>query len=164
MKQGGGAAGHNGLKDISARLATHDYWRLRIGIGHPGHPGAVTDYVLHKPSQEDRAAIDAAIARALEVLPLMLAGDHQGAMLKLHTEPEPARAERPVKAEAARPAKAEAAAKKKATTGEAPAKPARPAPAEKAPKVEKEEAASKGGGIGSFLKKLIPGSDAARKK
>ena len=164
LKQGGGIAGHNGLKDISARMGSHDYWRLRIGIGHPGDPHAVTDYVLHKPSQEDRAAIDAAIGRALDVLPLMLAGDHQGAMLKLHTEPEPARAERPVKAEAARPAKAEAAAKKKAKTEEAPAKPARPAPAEKTPKVEKEEAAGKGGGIGSFLKKLIPGSDAARKK
>jgi PTH1 family peptidyl-tRNA hydrolase len=164
LKQGGGIAGHNGLKDISARIGSHDYWRVRIGIGHPGDPHAVTDYVLHKPAQEDRAAIDAAIGRALEALPLMLAGDHQGAMLKLHTEPEPARAERPIKAEAARPAKAEAAAKKKARTEEAPAKPARLAPAEKTPKVEKEEAAGKGSGIGSFLKKLIPGSDAARKK
>jgi PTH1 family peptidyl-tRNA hydrolase len=164
LKQGGGIAGHNGLKDISARVGSHDYWRLRIGIGHPGDPHAVTDYVLHKPSQEDRAAIDAAIARALEVLPLMLAGDHQGAMLKLHTEPEPARAERPVKAEPVKPAKAEAAAKKKAKAEEPSAKPPRPAPAEKTPKVEKEETAGKGGGIGSFLKKLIPGSDAARKK
>ena len=164
LKQGGGIAGHNGLKDISARVASHDYWRLRIGIGHPGDPHAVTEYVLHKPSQEDRAAIDAAIVRALEVLPLVLAGDLQGAMLKLHTGPEPERAERPVKAEAARPAKAEAAAKQKAKTGEAPAKPAKPAPAGKTAKVEKEEAAGKGGGIGSFLKKLIPGSDAARKK
>jgi len=164
LKQGGGIAGHNGLKDISARVGSHDYWRLRIGIGHPGDPRAVTEYVLHKPSQEDRAAIDAAIVRVLEVLPLVLAGDLQGAMLKLHTGPEPERAERPVKAEAARPAKAEAAAKQKAKTGETPAKPAKPAPAGKTAKVEKEEAAGKGGGIGSFLKKLIPGSDAARKK
>jgi len=164
LKQGGGIAGHNGLKDISARVASHDYWRMRIGIGHPGDPHAVTEYVLHKPSQEDRAAIDAVIVRALEVLPLVLAGDLQGAMLKLHTGPEPERAERPVKAEAARPAKAEAAAKQKAKTGETPAKPAKPAPAGKTAKVEKEEAAGKGGGIGSFLKKLIPGSDAARKK
>lgn len=164
LKQGGGIAGHNGLKDISARVGSHEYWRLRIGIGHPGDPHAVTEYVLHKPSQEDRAAIDAALARALELLPLVLAGDLQGAMLKLHTEPEPARAERPVKAEPARPAKAEAAAKKKATTPDAPPKPAKPAQAEKAAKVKKEEAAAKSGGIGSFLKKLIPGSDAARKK
>ena len=164
LKQGGGIAGHNGLKDISARVGSHEYWRLRIGIGHPGDPHAVTEYVLHKPSQEDRAAIDAALARALELLPLVLAGDLQGAMLKLHTEPEPARAERPVKAEPARPAKAEAAAKKKVTTPDAPPKPAKPAQAEKAAKVEEEEAAAKSGGIGSFLKKLIPGSDAARKK
>jgi PTH1 family peptidyl-tRNA hydrolase len=164
LKQGGGIAGHNGLKDISARVGSHEYWRLRIGIGHPGDPHAVTEYVLHKPSQEDRAAIDAAIARALEVLPLALAGDLQGAMLKLHTEPEPARAERPVKAHPARPAKAEAAAKKKATTPDALSKPAKPGQAEKAAKVEKEEAAAKSGGIGSFLKKLIPGSDAKRKK
>jgi len=164
LKQGGGIAGHNGLKDISARVGSHEYWRLRIGIGHPGDPHAVTEYVLHKPSQEDRAAIDAALARALELLPLVLAGDLQGAMLKLHTEPEPARAERPVKAEPARPAKAEAAAKKKVTTPDAPPKPAKPAQAEKAAKVEEEEAAAKSGGIGSFLKKLIPGSDAKRKK
>ena len=164
LKQGGGIAGHNGLKDISARMGSHDYWRLRIGIGHPGNPGAVTEYVLHKPSQEDRAAIDASIARALEVLPLLLAGDHQGAMLKLHTEPEPVRVERPVGAEAVKPAKAESAAKKKPKTEEVSAKPAKPAPAGKTAKVEKEEPSGKGGGIGSFLKKLIPGSDATRKK
>ncbi|MBI1943052.1 MAG: aminoacyl-tRNA hydrolase [Betaproteobacteria bacterium] len=85
LKQGGGIAGHNGLKDISQRLATHDYWRLRIGVGHPGDKDAVADYVLGKPSAEDKAAIDAAIARALEVLPMCLAGDLQGAMQKLHS-------------------------------------------------------------------------------
>jgi PTH1 family peptidyl-tRNA hydrolase len=159
IKQGGGIAGHNGLKDISARVGSHEYWRVRIGIGHPGDPHAVTDYVLHKPSQEDRAAIDAAIARALEVLPLMLAGDQQGAMLKLHTEPEPARAE--------------AIAKKQVKAAEGPAKPGKPAQtikkskAEKAAqtaKAEKDDKAGVGGTISSFFKKLIPGSDAARKK
>lgn len=85
MKLGGGIAGHNGLRDISQRLASHEYWRLRIGIGHPGDKAVVHDYVLHKPSPEDRAAIDAAIGNTLEVLPLCLAGDLQGAMLKLHT-------------------------------------------------------------------------------
>jgi PTH1 family peptidyl-tRNA hydrolase len=85
LKQGGGIAGHNGLKDISQRLATHDYWRLRIGVGHPGDKDAVPDYVLGRPSAEDKAAIDEAIARALEVVPLCLAGDLQGAMQKLHT-------------------------------------------------------------------------------
>jgi PTH1 family peptidyl-tRNA hydrolase len=86
LKQGGGVAGHNGLKDISARLASHDYWRLRLGIGRPAERGATIDYVLRKPAQDERAAIDEAIERSLEVLPLMLSGDTQGAMLKLHTE------------------------------------------------------------------------------
>jgi PTH1 family peptidyl-tRNA hydrolase len=85
LKQGGGVAGHNGLKDISARLASHDYWRLRLGIGRPAERGAAIEYVLHKPAQDERAGIDEAIARSLEVLPLVLSGDTQGAMLKLHT-------------------------------------------------------------------------------
>src|SRR5688572_17039424 len=85
LKQSGGVAGHNGLKDISARLGSHDYWRLRLGIGRPAERGATIDYVLHKPAQDERAAIDEAIARSLEVLPLVLSGDTQGAMLKLHT-------------------------------------------------------------------------------
>ena len=85
MKQGGGIAGHNGLKDISQRLGTHDYWRLRLGIGHPGERDAVADYVLQKPSAADREAIDGAIVRGIEALPLCLAGDLQGAMQILHT-------------------------------------------------------------------------------
>ena len=89
LKLGGGVAGHNGLRDISARIGTHDYWRLRLGIGRPVDRTAVIDYVLHKPSREEREAIDAAVQRALEVMPLMLAGDMQGAMLKLHTREEP---------------------------------------------------------------------------
>jgi len=159
IKQGGGIAGHNGLKDISARLGSHAYWRLRIGIGHPGDPQAVTEFVLHKPAQEDRAAMDSAIARALEVMPLVLAGDHQGAMLKLHTEAEPARAERPVKPEPARPAKAG-----KAATTERPARPGKAAKADKTGKGGTDGQAEKGGLISSFLKKFLPGQDAARKK
>jgi PTH1 family peptidyl-tRNA hydrolase len=85
MKQGGGVAGHNGLKDISGRLGSHDYWRLRLGIGKPADRGPMIEYVLHKPAQDERAAIDDAIARSLDVLPLVLSGDTQGAMLKLHT-------------------------------------------------------------------------------
>jgi len=85
IKQGGGIAGHNGLKDISQRLGSHDYWRLRLGIGHPGDRAAVSDYVLGKPSAEDRADIDEAIARSIEILPLCLSGDLQGAMQKLHS-------------------------------------------------------------------------------
>jgi len=92
LKQGGGIAGHNGLRDISQRLASHDYWRLRLGVGKPPAGIEGGDYVLQKPSAEDRAAIDAAIDKSLGVLPLMLSGDMQNAMLKLHTEekkPEP---------------------------------------------------------------------------
>src|SRR5687768_14471224 len=86
LKQGGGIAGHNGLKDISQRLASHDYWRLRLGVGKPPPGIEGGDYVLQKPSAEDRAAIDAAVDKSIGVLPLMLAGDMQNAMLKLHTE------------------------------------------------------------------------------
>jgi len=99
LKQGGGIAGHNGLKDISQRLATHDYWRLRIGVGHPGDKDAVHDYVLGRPSAQDKAAIDEAIARSIEVLPLCLGGDLQGAMQKLHT----AEKEKPVEKKAEEP-------------------------------------------------------------
>jgi len=88
IKQGGGIAGHNGLKDISQRLGSHEYWRLRIGVGRPtGDSGA--DYVLEKPPAEEREAIEGAIARALEVLPQMLEGDQQGAMQKLHSQDRP---------------------------------------------------------------------------
>jgi peptidyl-tRNA hydrolase, PTH1 family len=100
IKQGGGIAGHNGLKDISQRVASHDYWRLRIGIGHPGDKDVVADYVLHKPSVEDKAAIDQAIDRALQVLPEMLTGDMQAAIQKLHSgEPKPAEKKDPPKKE-----------------------------------------------------------------
>jgi PTH1 family peptidyl-tRNA hydrolase len=100
IKQGGGIAGHNGLKDISQRVASHDYWRLRIGIGHPGDKDAVADYVLHKPSVEDKAAIDQAIDRALQVMPELLGGDMQAAIQKLHSgEPKPAEKKEPPKKE-----------------------------------------------------------------
>ena len=86
LKQGGGIAGHNGLRDISQRIGSHDYWRLRLGVGRPqpGREGA--DYVLEKPPAEEKSAIDAAIDKALALLPQMLAGDMQTAMNKLHTE------------------------------------------------------------------------------
>ena len=89
LKQGGGIAGHNGLKDISQRLATHDYWRLRLGVGKPppGREGA--DYVLERPPAEEKSAIDAAIDKSLGLLPQLVAGDMQGAMNTLHTEDKP---------------------------------------------------------------------------
>lgn len=86
LKKGGGTAGHNGLDDIAAQLGTRDFWRLRLGIGHPGSRDEVVDYVLKRPSAEERAAIEHAIARSLEVWPLIAEGDHQAAMLKLHTK------------------------------------------------------------------------------
>jgi PTH1 family peptidyl-tRNA hydrolase len=100
MKQGGGIAGHNGLKDISQRIASHDYWRLRIGVGKPPADADGADYVLQRPLAEERSAIDSVIEKALEVLPLCLAGDMQTAMHKLHTEEKaPVKKEEPIKKE-----------------------------------------------------------------
>jgi PTH1 family peptidyl-tRNA hydrolase len=92
LKKGGGVAGHNGLKDIAAHLGTHDFWRLRFGIGHPGDCAAVVDYVLHPPRREEREAIDGAIDRSLAIWPVVARGDLEAAMLKLHTKPAPAAA------------------------------------------------------------------------
>jgi PTH1 family peptidyl-tRNA hydrolase len=99
MKQGGGIAGHNGLKDISQRLGSHDYWRLRIGVGKPPAGDEGADYVLQRPPAEERSAIDWVIEKALEVLPLCLSGDMQTAMLKLHTEEKPPAKKEPEKKE-----------------------------------------------------------------
>lgn len=85
FKQGGGDGGHNGLRDISSRLNTKDYWRLRIGIGHPGHRDHVHDYVLSKPSKADSQLIFTAIDNALTVLPQFVKGDMQKAIQQLHT-------------------------------------------------------------------------------
>ncbi len=86
LKLGGGTAGHNGLKSIAAHLGTKDFWRLRLGIGHPGDRGAVIDYVLHKPPSTERELIDAAIERSLGLWPLMAEDRMEDAMLKLHTK------------------------------------------------------------------------------
>jgi PTH1 family peptidyl-tRNA hydrolase len=87
MKFGGGHAGHNGLKDIHAQLGSADYWRLRLGIGHPGVKSEVVNYVLRKPSLEHRDAIEQCIARSLEALPLLLDGDMERATMRLHAKP-----------------------------------------------------------------------------
>jgi PTH1 family peptidyl-tRNA hydrolase len=97
LKQGGGIAGHNGLRDISQRLATHEYWRLRLGVGKPPAGTEGGDYVLHKPPQEEREAIDAAIGKSLDVMPMLFSGDTQGAMHKLHTEEKPVEKKEPPK-------------------------------------------------------------------
>jgi PTH1 family peptidyl-tRNA hydrolase len=87
LKQGGGVAGHNGLKDIAARLG-QGFWRLRIGIGHPGDRAAVVNYVLHPPREEEAQLISDAITRSLEVWPLIFAGEMEKAMHRLHTLPK----------------------------------------------------------------------------
>lgn len=93
LKFGGGLSGHNGLRDIAPVLGTPDFWRLRIGIGHPRDLSAteqeVVDYVLHAPRAEERAAIVQAIEKAMDVWPLIAAHDMQAAMLKLHTRANP---------------------------------------------------------------------------
>lgn len=86
LKKGGGLGGHNGLKDIAAKLGTQDFWRLRIGVGHPGNRDAVVGYVLHPPRKEEAQLIDEAIERSLEVWPLLAQDACEAAMLKLHTK------------------------------------------------------------------------------
>lgn len=86
LKLGGGHGGHNGLRDIEAQLGSREYWRLRIGVGHPGTREEVIDYVLARPAPEDRCAIEDAIERALEESERLLAeGDAEGAMHALHS-------------------------------------------------------------------------------
>ena len=87
IKLGGGHAGHNGLRDIHAQLGTADYWRLRLGIGHPGVKAEVVDYVLRKPAPEQRELIEQTIARSVDALDLLLAGEMERAMMKLHAKP-----------------------------------------------------------------------------
>ena len=88
LKKGGSSGGHNGLKDITAALGTQDYWRLRIGIGHPrtlNLQQAVVDFVLHRPRKEEQPLIDEAIARSLDVIPLLCEGKFEAATMQLHT-------------------------------------------------------------------------------
>ncbi len=85
LKLGGGHGGHNGLKDIIAHLGTKDFWRLRIGIGHPGERSEVSNYVLHPPRREEQLLIDEAMQRAHQVAPLVVEGKLEAAMLKLHS-------------------------------------------------------------------------------
>jgi PTH1 family peptidyl-tRNA hydrolase len=85
LKLGGGHGGHNGLKDIIAHLGTKDFWRLRLGIGHPGERSEVVNFVLNDPRREERALIDEAMQRALDVADLVVEGRAEAAMLKLHS-------------------------------------------------------------------------------
>jgi PTH1 family peptidyl-tRNA hydrolase len=84
LKLGGGHGGHNGLKDIIAHLDSRDFWRLRLGIGHPGDRAEVINYVLNAPRKEERELINQAMLRALEVAPLIVEGKLEAAMQQLH--------------------------------------------------------------------------------
>lgn len=102
LKLGGSHAGHNGLRDIHAQLGTSDYWRLRIGVGHPGDKAEVVNWVLKKPLLEQRKAIDDSLCRAVTALPLILGGQMEKAMAQVHTSkpprPKPPRPAKPAKA------------------------------------------------------------------
>lgn len=87
-KQGGGDGGHNGVKDIVRHLQSKDFWRLRLGIGHPGQRDRVHDYVLSSPSLSDKQRIEFAIEQALTTLMLFVEGRHAQAMQNLHTQQE----------------------------------------------------------------------------
>jgi PTH1 family peptidyl-tRNA hydrolase len=99
IKCGGGHAGHNGLRDIHAQLGSPDYWRLRLGIGHPGVKAEVVDYVLRRPPAEQRELIEQTVMRTVDALDLLLAGEMERAMMKVHAKPP-----RPKPAAAASPA------------------------------------------------------------
>jgi PTH1 family peptidyl-tRNA hydrolase len=85
LKVGGGDGRHNGLKDIIARLGTNQFTRLRLGIGHPGSAGEVSNYVLTAPNPEDKIAIEVAIKLTVDVMPLIILGQLDKAMQQLHT-------------------------------------------------------------------------------
>ena len=87
LKYGGGLGGHNGLKDISSRLSTQDYWRLRIGIGHPGDKNAVANFVLNRPRREEQDEIDDAICRALAAWPKIAKGEWSPATQHINARP-----------------------------------------------------------------------------
>ena len=89
LKKGGSHAGHNGLKDIHAQLGSADYWRLRIGIGHPGEKSEVVHWVLKKPSPEHRQIIEDSIIRSVKALAQLLSGDMEKAMVQIHTSKPP---------------------------------------------------------------------------
>jgi PTH1 family peptidyl-tRNA hydrolase len=89
LKHGGGHAGHNGLRDIHARLGSADYWRLRLGIGHPGHKSEVTGWVLRKAPLDERIALEQAIDRSVKAFTDLVTGEMTRATLTIHTDKPP---------------------------------------------------------------------------
>jgi len=89
LKRGGSSGGHNGLKDITSALGTQDYWRLRLGIGHPRTLNLqqnVADFVLHRPRREEQTLIEDAIDKALRIIPMLCEGKMNAATTQLHTD------------------------------------------------------------------------------
>lgn len=99
LKFGGSAAGHNGLKDIHSQLGTLDFWRLRLGIGHPGVKSEVVHWVLKKPSPDHRDAIAKAIEQSLTSVPELMAGEMDRALQKIHAQPPRPKPPRPARPE-----------------------------------------------------------------
>jgi peptidyl-tRNA hydrolase, PTH1 family len=87
LRFGGGLGGHNGLKSLTAHLGTQEYWRLRVGIGHPGDRNEVVNYVLKQPRKEEREEIDATLDRALLAWPQLAKADFNAAMQKINAKP-----------------------------------------------------------------------------
>jgi peptidyl-tRNA hydrolase, PTH1 family len=95
LRFGGGLGGHNGLKSLASHLGTQDFWRLRVGIGHPGDRNEVVNYVLKPPRKEEREEIDATLDRALLAWPQLAKADFSAATQKINTKPTPAKREEP---------------------------------------------------------------------
>lgn len=89
LKKGGGHAGHNGLRDIHAQLGSSDYWRLRLGIGHPGDKSQVVGWVLKKPPADELASVEEAISRSVKAFSLLVDGDMTEATKLIHTSKPP---------------------------------------------------------------------------
>ena len=89
LKKGGGHAGHNGLRDIHAQLGTPDYWRLRLGIGHPGDKNEVANWVLKKPILDEHIAVEQAIDRSAKAFDKLVAGEMDAATMIIHTDKPP---------------------------------------------------------------------------
>jgi PTH1 family peptidyl-tRNA hydrolase len=89
LKFGGSHAGHNGLRDIHAQLGTGDYWRLRLGIGHPGVKSEVIHWVLKKPMAEQRSLIQESIDRSVKAAELLIQGEMDKATVLIHTSKPP---------------------------------------------------------------------------
>lgn len=89
LKFGGSHAGHNGLRDIHAQLGTGDYWRLRLGIGHPGVKSEVINWVLKKPMAEQRDLIQESIARSVKAADMLIQGEMEKATVQIHTSKPP---------------------------------------------------------------------------